>query len=80
MPENVVRLHPPSRPAAQDVGQASAEPTREYILDMVEQLAKLARGCGDSLLAAKLEDVVRGESPVRAPDAASHSSSGGAPG
>ena len=80
MPENVVRLYPSPAPA-QVVGEATLPgPTREYILDMVEQLAKLAKGCGDSLLAAKLEDVARRQHPARAHNAASQSSSGGAPG
>lgn len=80
MSENVVRLYPSPAPA-QDVGEATLPgPTREYILDMVEQLAKLARGCGDSLLAAKLEGVARRQPPARARNAASRSSSGSAPG
>ena len=72
MPENVVRFRPSTWPAAQDGDEDSrADPTREYILDMIEQLAALARRDGDPVLGAQLEGVLQRQARSRARDSGS---------
>lgn len=63
MQGKVVRLHAYKPPEGEDVGEAKMRATsdqaRQYILDMVDQLGRLAADQGDPVLAAMLGEVVR---------------------
>lgn len=63
MQGKVVRLHAYRSPEGEDVGESKTRATndqaRQYILDMIDQLSRLAADQGDPVLAAMLGEVAR---------------------
>ena len=57
MKENVVCLRACFTTPEDDIEHSPADPTRDYILDMVQQLAHLARERGEPQLGSMLDEV-----------------------
>jgi hypothetical protein len=64
--ENVVSLRACVPDTAVEAEHSAADQTRDYILDMMQQLSKLARDRGEVLLGIMLDEVLlRYDPPIR---------------
>jgi hypothetical protein len=74
MKENVVSLRACFAAPEDHIEDSPADQTRDYILDMVQQLAQLARDRGESQLGSMLDEVSQKHDPLYTPGAVTKSS------